>query len=173
MKPTPKYASRPPSDDPREIEAWALTEAARRIVDAGRDPSNTEGLQAALQLNQRLWTIFQAAISEDECQLPHDVRTNVAALSLMVDRETMARLVDLDATKLDLLVNINRNVAAGLSQKVEADVPLPMGQAAMGQTPMGQAPKAPSPMAQGIVPPVRPAAPETPPAPRAPLRISI
>jgi flagellar biosynthesis regulator FlaF len=114
MKPTPKYSTRPTSDDPRDVEAWALGEAARRLADASREPDNLDALRAALQLNQRLWTIFQAAMTEDDCPLPKDLRTNIAALSLLVDRETMARLVDLDATKLELLININRNIAGGL-----------------------------------------------------------
>lgn len=117
MKQTTRYSTRPVSDDPRDTEAWALTEAARRLIDASRDPENTAALQAALQLNQRLWTIFQVAISEQDCPLPRPVRENIAALSLLVDRLTLSRLSDLDLTKLDTLIQINRSVAAGLSQK--------------------------------------------------------
>lgn len=117
MKQVTRYSTRPVSDDPRDTEAWALTEAARRLIDASRDPENTAALQAALQLNQRLWTIFQVAISEPDCPLPRPVRENIAALSLLVDRLTMTRLSDLDLTKLDTLIQINRSVAAGLSQK--------------------------------------------------------
>lgn len=120
MKPTPMYSTRPTTDDPREVEAWALGEAARRLIDAARDPNNTDALRAALQLNQRLWTIFQAAITEDDCPLPYALRTNIAALSLLVDRETMARMADLDGTKLDQLININRNVAGGLKDGIAA-----------------------------------------------------
>lgn len=159
MKPTPKYASRPVTDEARDVEAWALAEAARRLVDAGRDPGNTDALQAALQLNQRLWTIFQASITEDDCPLPPDLRTNIAALSLLVDRETMARLADLDATKLDTLININRNVSNGLSQQV----PGAAGAAAPAPQATAAAPAAPQPQ--------RPAEPAQP--PRESLRISI
>lgn len=120
MKPTPGYASRPTSDDPRAVEAWALTEAARRLADASRDPSDFDTLRAALLLNQRLWTIFQAAMTEDDCPLPHELRTGIAALSLMVDRETTARLIDLDAGKLNRLIDINRNVAGGLAANPDA-----------------------------------------------------
>ncbi|HYD70478.1 flagellar biosynthesis regulator FlaF [Azospirillum sp.] len=128
MKQATRYVNRPLSDDPRDTEAWALTEAARRLVDAARAPENSAALQAALQLNQRLWTIFQAAITEPDCTLPRDLRENIAALSLLVDRQTVARLADLDSTKLDTLIQINRSVAAGLAQKVggpEARAPEP------------------------------------------------
>lgn len=164
MKPTPKYANRPTSEDPRDVEAWALAEAARRMIDASRSPDDKETLRAALQLNQRLWTIFQAAITEPDCVMPEDLRTNIAALSLLVDRETMARLADLDATKLDTLISINRNVSSGLSQKVEG---APVAQAAPPPTPVYAAPQAPAAP--------RPAAPsaEPSPIPRESLRISI
>lgn len=120
MKPATRYVHKPVSDDPRDTEAWALTEAARRLIDAAREPGNAVALQTALQLNQRLWTIFQASITEADCQLPQALRENIAALSLLVDRQTVARLVDLDVSKFDLLIQINRSVAAGLSQRAEA-----------------------------------------------------
>lgn len=161
MKPTPKYASKPTSDDPRDVEAWALAEAARRLIDASRDPGNTEALQAALQLNQRLWTIFQAAMTEDDCPHPPDVRTNIAALSLLVDRETMARLIDLDATKLDTLVNINRQVASGLTARPDA-APAPQPGVPAPQPPAARPPAPPSGAAQ-----------DGPPVKRESLRISI
>lgn len=112
-----KYVNRPTSNDAREVESWALTEAARRLVDASRSPENRSALQNALLLNQKLWTIFQGAISEDNCPLPRELRQNLAALSILVDRQTTARLVDLNGEKLGTLVEINRAVASGLAMK--------------------------------------------------------
>lgn len=188
MKQAARYAaaSRPTSDDPRDVEAWALAEASRRLIDASRNPDDVETLRAALQLNQRLWTIFQAAITEDDCPMPADMRTNVAALSLMVDRETVARLVDLDVAKLDVLININRNVAGGLSVKLEgapkaipqpevpldAPAPAPAAAAAPAAPPAAAAGSRPLP---GLMRPAAPAAPakDATQAPRESLRISI
>lgn len=171
MKPTPTYANKPTSDNPRDVEAWALAEAARRLIDAGRNPDNVEALRAALQLNQRLWTIFQAAMTEDDCGHPAEVRTNIAALSLLVDRETVARLIDLDVTKLGTLVEINRSVASGLSAR--PDAPQAPAQAPM-QTPAQAAPAAPYGAAPARPPMAPPApAPDGQPAQRRPLSISI
>ncbi|MBK3734529.1 hypothetical protein GAY29_15755 [Azospirillum brasilense] len=161
MKPTPTYANKPTSDNPRDVEAWALAEASRRLLDAGRSPVNEETLRAALQLNQRLWTIFQAAMTEDDCGHPPEVRTNIAALSLLVDRETMARLVDLDVSKLDTLISINRSVASGLTARPDTVAPGQPAPAAQAARP---------PMAPPMAPPV--AAPDGQP-PRQSLRISI
>ncbi|MBP2291644.1 flagellar biosynthesis regulator FlaF [Azospirillum rugosum] len=166
MKPTPTYANKPTSDNPRDVEAWALAEAARRLIDAGRNPDNAEALRAALQLNQRLWTIFQAAMTEEDCGHPPEVRTNIAALSLLVDRETTARLIDLDGTKLETLVAINRSVASGLTMRAEnAEVPAQPGQ------PAAPRPQAAAPGRPPMVPPAP--APDGPPAQRQSLSISI
>jgi flagellar protein FlaF len=127
MKTAQEYTTRPDSQDPREVEAWALTEAARRIVAATRDASNQGGLRDALLLNQRLWTIFQVSMAEADCPLPDDLRRNIFSLSVIVDRQTTARLVDLDISKLDILLDINRQVAAGLRERPKAaNMPAPM-----------------------------------------------
>jgi flagellar protein FlaF len=130
MKTAQEYVSRPQSGDPREVEAWALTEAARRIVAATRDPDNQSALRDALLLNQRLWTIFQVSMAEPDCPLPDDLRRNIFALSVIVDRQTTLRLVDLDAAKLDLLLDINRQVAAGLRERPQSAAPAPKPAAA-------------------------------------------
>ena len=61
--------------------------------------------------------IRKPSIPEPDCQLPGPLRENIAALSLLVDRQTLDRLADLDVGKFDLLIQINRSVAAGLSQR--------------------------------------------------------
>jgi flagellar protein FlaF len=102
--------------DPRSTEAWALAEASRRLVLAARITDDKgEALRAALTLNQRLWSIFQASLIDPSCELPKDIRDNVLALSVMVDRHLMQRLGDLDATKIQPILDINRSIAEGLS----------------------------------------------------------
>lgn len=125
MKPATGYSNRPTSDDPRDVEAWGLTEAARRLIHARQVPDNTEQLRQALSLNQRLWTIFQTSMVDPECPLPKDIRDNVLALSIIVDRQTFDRLIDLDVNKLDRLIDINRAVATGLSQRPAAPTTAP------------------------------------------------
>jgi flagellar protein FlaF len=117
MKAPNGYISRPSGDDPRSTEAWALGEASRRLALAARMSDSGEALREALRLNQRLWSIFQAALSEPDCPLPQDVRDNVLALSLMVDRHCMARLVDLDGSKIGPILDINRAIAEGLATR--------------------------------------------------------
>ncbi|MBB6251168.1 flagellar biosynthesis regulator FlaF [Nitrospirillum iridis] len=158
MKPSAGYSNRPASDNPRDVEAWGLTEAARRLLQAQQTPNDPEPMRQALSLNQRLWTIFQSSMAEPDCPLPKDLREKILVLSLIVDRQTFERLGDLDATKLDSLIDINRNIAAGLSQRpsdatnaaapaMPVGAPRPPGMA----QPTGAAPAAPRPgMAPGM-----------------------
>lgn len=149
MKPATGYSNRPTSDDPRDVEAWGLTEAARRLIHARQTPENPEMLRQALSLNQRLWTIFQTSMVDPECPLPKDVRENILALSIIVDRQTFDRLVDLDVNKLDRLIDINRAVAAGLSQRpASAAAPAPAAAPSAAPAP-AQAPKPAAPSGAG------------------------
>jgi flagellar biosynthesis activator protein FlaF len=137
MKAPNAYVSRPSGDDPRSTEAWALGEASRRLALAAKMDDKGEALREALRLNQRLWSIFQAALSEPDCPLPKDVRDNVLALSVMVDRHTMARLGDLDGSKVGPILDINRAIAEGLSAR-----PAQPAASAPAARPAGSAPAA-------------------------------
>jgi flagellar biosynthesis activator protein FlaF len=116
------YVSQPAANDPRSTEAWALSEASRRLVVASKADDAGKSLRDALILNQRLWTIFQTAMTEPNCPLPREIRDNVLALSIMMDRQILQRLGDLDGSKLQPILDINRCVAEGLAQRPEVPV---------------------------------------------------
>jgi len=119
MKQPIGYSSKPAAADPRSTEAWALGEASRRLIVASKADDKGVAMRDALRLNQRLWSIFQAALIEPDCPLPQEVRQNVLALSIMVDRQIMQRLADLDGSKIQPILDINRAIAEGLAQKPE------------------------------------------------------
>jgi flagellar biosynthesis activator protein FlaF len=151
MKAPNGYTSRPSGDDPRSTEAWALGEASRRLALAAKMNDGGESLREALRLNARLWSIFQAALSEPDCPLPQDVRENVLALSLMIDRHVMARLGDLDGSKIQPILDINRAIAEGLAAKSAQPAAAP---AAGAPAPRAAAPVPPKPAA-GAAPVMR------------------
>lgn len=128
------YVSQPAATDPRSTEAWALSEASRRLVVAAKAEDGGKSLREALVLNQRLWTIFQTAMAEPDCPLPREIRDNVLALSIMLDRQILQRLGDLDGSKLQPILDINRCVAEGLAQKPQD----PAGSVAQGVQGMPQ-----------------------------------
>jgi flagellar protein FlaF len=103
---------------PQTTESRALIEAARRL-NAARDAveQNLEGYREALRLNWRLWTIIQCDVASDENTLPEALKANILSLSIFVDRQTLDALDAPAASKLGILIDINRNVAAGLSAR--------------------------------------------------------
>ncbi|PCJ71804.1 MAG: hypothetical protein COA62_04350 [Rhodobiaceae bacterium] len=104
--------------DPRELEATLLIQAASRLQkhQDNWDPRSKD-LSAALQFNRQIWTIFASAVTDESNELPLDIRQNLANLALFVFKQTVAVQASSDPQKLDSLININRQIAAGLFQK--------------------------------------------------------
>jgi flagellar protein FlaF len=101
---------------PREIEAQALLKAAGKLQDVlnGTDASD-ETMQAALMFNRKLWSIFVSDAMRDENQQPVEVRQQVANIGIFVMTQTAALQLRPERDKLRSLIDINRNIAAGLS----------------------------------------------------------
>ena len=68
----------------------------------------------ALTIIQTLWTILLGDLSGDGDGLPENLRDDLLALSLCVDRQTILALGDPRPKHLDSLIEINRNLARGL-----------------------------------------------------------
>jgi flagellar protein FlaF len=100
---------------PRELEADLLLQAAARLqaVQAGWDRTRPE-LQSALIYNRKLWTIFLASATNKDNPLAKNIRENVANLGVFVMKQTMAMIGDPRPEHLAPLININRQLAAGL-----------------------------------------------------------
>ena len=113
--PAPESAPVPTAaTDPRQVESWALGETAARMSAARQEPVDEAALLHAVRLNWRLWTIFQASLLEPDCPLPVEIRNNILSLSNFVDRHTANIIAAPDPAKLDVLIRINREIAAGL-----------------------------------------------------------
>jgi flagellar biosynthesis activator protein FlaF len=101
---------------PREIEAQALLKAARQLQDV---QSNWAGpgkaLDTALLFNRRLWSIFMSAAQADENPQPVEVRQKIANIGVFVMKQTVEMQINPDPAKLKSLIDINCNLAAGLS----------------------------------------------------------
>ncbi|KAF0223967.1 MAG: hypothetical protein FD176_1565 [Rhodospirillaceae bacterium] len=108
------YNSVPQPGNPRQTEAWALTEAARRMSLAQKEGASSDDLLVAVRLNWRLWTIFQAELSGEESALPDQMRLDMLSLCNFIDRRSVDIIAEPLPAKLDVLININRQIAAGL-----------------------------------------------------------
>lgn len=109
-----RYASVPQPGNPRQTEAWALIESARRMSVAQSNPADKPSILAAVRLNWRLWTLLQSSLVLPETKLPEDMRTNLLSLANFVDRHTVGVLANPEAASLDVLIRINRELASGL-----------------------------------------------------------
>ncbi len=108
------YDQPPSIDDPRALEAWALTKASQELEACIRHPEDVHRMRDALRKNQMLWTIFQSAVSERQTPLSDELRDNILALSYAIDRKTFSALGDHNVDTIRFLIGINRNVAMGL-----------------------------------------------------------
>ena len=114
-----KYHRVPEAGQPAQTEAWALLEAAKRLATAivhgnDDDKETKEARKDALRLNWRLWTIFQAELTQDRPDLDTEIHHNMLTLCQFVDKHTVGALFKPTADALSVLINLNRNIASGL-----------------------------------------------------------
>jgi flagellar protein FlaF len=101
---------------PREIEARALLKAARQLHEVATDWTGAdERMRAALLFNRKLWSILMSAVMEDDNPQPREIRQNIANIGIFVMKQTSEMQISPDPSKLQCLIDINRNLAAGLS----------------------------------------------------------
>jgi len=152
----------PEGGEPRYTEAWALVEAARRMavsIGTGEPDSKEQkqGMKSAIRLNWRLWTIFQAELTNAESDAPLDLRENMLSLCQFVDRHTVGCLAGPTPEKLRHLIDLNRNIAAGLmgstsddpdedrrnkeAAGIAVDEPAPVAQPSLPRQPEGPPPE--------------------------------
>ena len=101
----------------REIEAEVLTKAARKLKvcqENWETPNRDELLDEALKFNQRIWSIFQSELSQEDNPLPQKLRLDIIRLSTFIDRRILETIAEPRFEKLNIIIDINNNLAAGL-----------------------------------------------------------
>ena len=100
----------------RDIEAQALLKAAKQLRDVQNNWTGPDAkMHKALMFNRQLWTIFLSAVESNDNPQPFEVRQNIANLSVFVMHQTVSMQMNPDPAKLKSLIDINCNIAAGLS----------------------------------------------------------
>ena len=109
----------------REVEAAVLTKAALKLRDCqenwSRGGSNGM-LDEALRYNQLVWSIFQAEITRKDHPMPVELRQKILTLSRFIDRRIFEVMAYPNPGKLNAIININLNLAAGLRGSPSGDV---------------------------------------------------
>ena len=101
----------------RETEARVLTEAAikLRVCQKNWDDDNRDKmLDEALKYNQRIWTIFQSELSKADNPLPDQIKLDLLRLSTFIDKRIFEMMAYPQPEKLNIIISINENIAAGL-----------------------------------------------------------
>jgi flagellar protein FlaF len=101
----------------REIEAAVLTKAALKLKKCQDDwnaPDRDNKLDEALKYNQRIWSIFQSELSREDHELPKKLRLDILRLAAFIDRRIFETMAFPAPEKLNIVIDINNNLAAGL-----------------------------------------------------------
>jgi flagellar protein FlaF len=101
----------------RDLEATVLAKAARHLKDCQArwgEPDCPSRMAEALKYNQRVWCIFQAELEKPENPLPAGLKMDLLRLIAFIDRRTLEVIGQPAPEKLNILININDNIAAGL-----------------------------------------------------------
>ncbi|MDD2539852.1 MAG: flagellar biosynthesis regulator FlaF [Desulfuromonadaceae bacterium] len=101
----------------RELEASVLSRAGlmlKSVKDNWSDPDREQKLLEAVKFNQKVWSFFQAELSDPENPLPKNLREGILNLSIFIDKRLFEVLAFPDPEKLAIVIDIDFNIAAGL-----------------------------------------------------------
>lgn len=122
------YGNTASSVNPRALEGQILLKAAFKLEDlakrlkAGEKVGYVE-VGDILEYNKKLWQLFISDTMNPDHPLPVEIKSNIATLGVFVLKRTLEVLIDTKPEKLGALIEINRNIAAGLMKQPRADLP--------------------------------------------------
>lgn len=103
--------------DQIELESRALIKTASSLNQIKENWEQKQGdLIDALDKNRKLWTIIASAMSDNSSPQPESLKKNLLALSVFVFKRTIEIMANPKPESLDILININMNIARGLSE---------------------------------------------------------
>ncbi len=101
----------------REVEAAVLSKAARKLQACQENwltPEREDMLDDALKFNQRIWSVFQSELSTENNLMPKKLRLDIIRLSAFIDKRIFETMAEPSPEKLNIIIEINNNLAAGL-----------------------------------------------------------
>lgn len=108
----------------RELEASVLTKAGlmlKAVQDNWDAPEREAKMLEAIKYNQKVWSFFQAELTEPGHPMPKKLREDILNLSLFVDKRFFEVMAYPSPEKLSIVVDINFNIAAGLRTNPELE----------------------------------------------------
>jgi flagellar protein FlaF len=101
----------------RELEASVLTRAGlmlKSVQENWQAPDHEQKLLEAIKFNQKVWSFFQAELSDPDNPLPKNLREDILNLSIFIDKRLFEVMANPDKDKLQIVIDIDFNIAAGL-----------------------------------------------------------
>ena len=101
----------------RELEASVLSRAGLMLKSVKENwgaSDRDQKLLEAVKFNQKVWSFFQAELSDPENPLPKNLREDILNLSIFIDKRLFEVLAYPDPAKLAIIIDIDFNIAAGL-----------------------------------------------------------
>jgi flagellar protein FlaF len=106
------------TSSPRELEASLLLHAAARLQAVQENWNSDGGVRAklddALLYNRKLWSVFVGDMADASHPMPRELRQNFLNIGLFVMNHTVTVMSNPQPERLGSLININREIAAGL-----------------------------------------------------------
>ena len=102
----------------RDTEARVLLKGALKLRECQENwgsKGQEDKLEEALVFNQQIWSIFQTELMREDHPMPRKLRMDLMALGSFVDKRIFDLMAYPAAEKLTAIININRNIAAGLN----------------------------------------------------------
>jgi flagellar protein FlaF len=101
----------------RETEARVLTTAAIKLKycrDNWLATNRREKMDEALTYTQRIWSLLQGDLLDENNPLPKQLKENILSLSAFIDKRIFNVMAKPAPEKLNIIIDIHLNLAAGL-----------------------------------------------------------
>jgi flagellar protein FlaF len=109
------------TDDPRDIEYRLLAQVTRSLMQARDNPKEFNKLVEAILWNRDVWAALRIDLADPGNQLPKELRASLISISIWIEKETYA-IMD-HRGDIDAVININRNIMAGLRPEASEQEP--------------------------------------------------
>ena len=109
--------------DGRELEARVLLKSVKRLqaLQERWDAVKPEELEETLRSNRNVWMLFIDNAAKENSGMDKPLRQNIISLGAFVCKHSLTVMASPSKDKLDILIEINREIAAGLMTRPSSD----------------------------------------------------
>lgn len=112
------------ADNPRELEARVLLKANKKFkaLQENWGKITQDDLDDVLTFNRQIWMMFtDTAVEDPDENRSIELRNNIASLGMFIFKHTLDVLGSPTPEKLNVLIEINQEIAAGLMEGIKTE----------------------------------------------------